>query len=45
MNKGKIIFIFGGVALLGTVAYYLYKRSKEKVVYQVGNFEIIKTEE
>ena len=45
MNKGKIIFIFGGVALLGIVAYYLYKRSKEKVVYQVGNFEIIKTEE
>jgi LPXTG-motif cell wall-anchored protein len=45
MNKGKILFIFGGVALLGTVAYYLYKRSKEKVVVQVGNFEIVKTEE
>jgi LPXTG-motif cell wall-anchored protein len=45
MKKGTIFIMFGGVALLGTVAYYLYKRSKEKVVYQVGNFEIIKTEE
>jgi len=45
MNKGKIIFIFGGVALLGTVAYFLYKRSKEKVVAQEGNFYIIKVED
>ena len=44
MNKKALIF---GIALLGAsaVAYYFYKKSKEKVVYQVGGFEIVKVED
>ena len=45
MNKKALLF--GGIALLGAsaVAYYFYKKSKEKVVVQVGNFEIVKVED
>ena len=45
MNKKALIF--GSIALLGAgaVAYYFYKKSKEKVVVQVGNFEIVKVED
>jgi endonuclease IV len=45
MKKGTIFIMFGGVALLGTALYYYYKKSKEVVVVQVGNFEIVKSEE
>lgn len=45
MNKKALLF--GGIALLGAgaVAYYFYKKSKEKVVVQVGSFEIVKVED
>lgn len=45
MNK---VLIFGGIALLGAGAiYYFYKKSKEKVVYQVsgGGSQIVKIED
>ena len=47
MNKKALIF--GSIALLGAgaVAYYFYKKSKEKVVYQVsgGGSQIVKIED
>ena len=45
MNKKALLF--GGIALLGAgaVIYYFYKKSKEKVVVQVGSFEIVKVED
>ena len=45
MKKGTVFILFGGVALLGTALYYYYKKSKEVVVVQVGNFEIVKSED
>ena len=40
----KIIFSTIIIAI-GVTILYIYKKSKEKVVYKVGNFEIIKIED
>ena len=43
--NGKLLIYLGGVVLVGTAIYYQYKKSKEVVVVQVGNFEIVKNEQ
>jgi len=43
--KIKIIILFLIIASTSVIAYRIYKKSKERVVYKVGNFEIIKVED